>query len=345
MTEFMQAKSRQVIVVLGTGRSGTSLLMQILGRLGMGLSANMIGPHHENPDGFFEDADVLALHKQLLVEIGAKPILPLPDGWRQSPAVEPYRARIRSLVEGHLSESKTIWGVKDPRLSSLLPLWIDVLKSMWVVPIFVLAVREVGAVVRSIAEQANISQEMAELVWLFRTCDALLNSAGNCHIVHYEDWFTDMEATASALLSHTGLDRHFEGDVMAALDGVIKPRLNRSIHEEYKVANPYVLRLDEVMKGCRGSDFDRERLMLVAKACRLKLDGFKGWYLLAHQANKTLAETQARLRAANAAAARVKELEARIRELEEEKLQSGQLVVQVQKLQRQLDQFLALGAM
>ena len=46
----------RVVVVLSSGRAGTSLLMQILGALGMRLSDDMIGGRYENPDGFFEDA-------------------------------------------------------------------------------------------------------------------------------------------------------------------------------------------------------------------------------------------------------------------------------------------------
>lgn len=75
-----KGEGRKVVVVLSPGRSGTSLLMQVLAGLGMKLSENLIGPHHENPDGFFEDAEIVELHKQLFADLGAKPIYPLPRG-------------------------------------------------------------------------------------------------------------------------------------------------------------------------------------------------------------------------------------------------------------------------
>jgi len=274
-----KAEAKRVIIVLSSGRSGTSLLMQILGALGMVLSDKLIGPHYENSDGFFEDEDIVNLHKQLLADIGVKPILPLPAGWKDADAVTPYRLKIRALVEERLTSAHTIWGFKDPRTCALLPLWIEVLKSMWITPYFVLAVREPGAAVRSIIKQTNLSGEMAELVWLSRTCDALFNSAGDCCIVHYEDWFTRPTQLAADLLKQTGLAHHFKGEVTAALDGIIKPNLNRAIHDEYKITNPYVLRLYNALKECRGVSFDHVQLMQTVKECRVAMDSFRGWYM------------------------------------------------------------------
>lgn len=282
MTTSIEAEKR-IVIVLSSGRSGTSLLMQALGALGMSLSENLIGPHHENPDGFFEDADIVNLHQQLLKDIGAKPFLPLPLGWQESGVVGSYKPKIRIIVERQIVNTATIWGFKDPRTCSLLPLWVSVLKSMWVVPNYVLAVREPGAAVRSLIKQAKISGEMAELVWLFRTCDALFNTAGDCCIVHYEDWFSRPSQNVSELLRHSGLDRYFHGDMATVLDGIVKPNLNRSVHDEYRITNPFVLQLYALLQECRGSNFDRVRLMQVVKSCRAAMENFRGWHMEAQR--------------------------------------------------------------
>ena len=43
---------RPVVVVLGSGRSGTSLLMQVLAALGLRVSEEMIEARRDNPRGF-----------------------------------------------------------------------------------------------------------------------------------------------------------------------------------------------------------------------------------------------------------------------------------------------------
>lgn len=65
--------SRHVVVVLGVGRSGTSLAMQALDTLGVHTSDNMIPPNVSNPKGFFEDADIVNIHKSLLSTLAPTP--------------------------------------------------------------------------------------------------------------------------------------------------------------------------------------------------------------------------------------------------------------------------------
>ncbi len=340
----IQMSVRRAILVFGSGRSGTSLLMQVLASLGMRLSMNLIGPHYENQDGFFEDAQIIELHKSLLLDIGSMPLLPLPDGWIESPLLSTYRSKIAALVEENVSLSvDAVWGLKDPRLSSLLPLWIPIFKSLWVVPSFVLAVRRPEDVVISLTRQAKISPELAELVWLNRTCDALHNSSANCFVVHYEDWFSDPMPVAKDLMTYLSLDPESKLDLSGALDGVIKSRLNRASLDDYRVANPLVSKLYAALIKCRGSNFDRAELMVTVKQCRQAMHCYKGWYDLANDSNKKLAESKGKLEKANADIAKLKSLETRIRELEREKLQSEQLSQQVLKLQWQLDHFSSLG--
>lgn len=247
--------------------------MQVLAGLGMKLSENLIGPHHENPDGFFEDAEIVELHKQLFADLGAKPIYPLPQGWLSSDVVRPYYEKTKGIVEKNLEMTSGIWGFKDPRVTSILPLWLGTFKSMWVIPVFVLAVREPGAAIRSLVRQTGLPGELAELIWLFRVCDALHNCSGNCAIVHYEEWFSAPQKTADDLAAFVGLN----AGAVTVLDQIIKPNLNRSIHEEYKIGNSMVRKLYDVLKDCRGSNFDRDRLMACVRECCQAIDDFSGW--------------------------------------------------------------------
>jgi len=204
-------------------------------------------------------------------------------------------------------------------------------------------VREPRSVIASFIRQYNSPGHLSELVWLLRTLEAIENTAADCFIAHYEDWFTEPEPLAQALLHYTGLDLAFKGNLTDVLTNTVKPNLNRASNDDYQIKNPYVLKLYAALQECHGADFDRQRLMAVVKECRQAMEGFKGWYQLAHQANKKLADTQAQLEKAKAEADKAKTLDAHIRTLEKEKLQSAQLAAQVQKLRRQLDQLMALG--
>jgi myosin heavy subunit len=276
-------QTKRVIVVLSAGRSGTSLLMKALGFMGMKLSENMIPGSAGNPEGFFEDAAIVEVHKQLIDDLGTQPTLPLPQGWLESEATKKARRKLREILESNLEDSNGIWGFKDPRTVSFLPLWNRILNAPGAVPVFVLAVRDPAVVATSLNRQINREKVITELQWLQRTTDALHHTAADCFIVHYEDWFTRPTELAQGLLAYTGLDQYFSGSVGEAIKNVVKPNLNRSVYEDYQVQNEYVLKLYDVLKDCRGDEFDRNRLMAVVKECRRAMDGFKGWYMEAQK--------------------------------------------------------------
>ena len=54
------------IVVAGMPRSGKAIVAQALGRAGVFLGDNLKGPTRHNPEGYFEDLDIIALHDELL---------------------------------------------------------------------------------------------------------------------------------------------------------------------------------------------------------------------------------------------------------------------------------------
>jgi hypothetical protein len=272
-------KIHRVIVVLSPGRSGTSLLMKALGAMGMRLSENMIPGSVGNPEGFFEDVDIVEVHKELLQNLNTHPVLPLPDGWFESESTKKAKPKLKKILEDRLQESNTIWGFKDPRTASFLPLWNRILSAPGTVPVFILAVRDPAVVATSLKHQVNREEVITELQWLQRTTDALYHTSADCFIVHYEDWFTRPFELAQGLLEYTGLHQYFSGDLEVALKDVIKPNLNRSIYDDYKVQNEYVIKLYEVLKDCREAKFDRQKLMAEVKKSRRAINGFKGWYL------------------------------------------------------------------
>lgn len=277
MNETNQQKN--IVVVLSSGRAGTSLLMQILASLGMSISENLIASHFENPDGFFEDKDIVELNKNFLECVNGHPLLPLPPGWSKSQCYSQYKLRIQNLLRERIASAPTIWGFKDPRVSHMLPLWIDSIKPLWVIPLFILAVRHPSAVIYSLMKQAKVSKEFAELIWLSRTCEALYHSSSNCFINHYEDWFSQYDETGESLLDFIGVRTEFKGNVSEVLSTIIKPNLNRSKHNTISPENRYVKRLYEALEQCRGASFDRDALMEVVIECKSAMNDFQGWYL------------------------------------------------------------------
>ena len=276
-------QAKKITIVLSPGRSGTSLIMQILRDLGMELSPNLIPGSVSNPEGLFEDAEIVQIHKELIQALNTNPVLPLPNGWLDYDVTKQYRSRLRKLLHHRLKGIQTIWGFKDPRTATFLPLWHRILGAPGIVPCFLLAVRDPAAVSISLKRQIGRNESVTELQWLQRTIDAITHTATNCYIIHYEDWFKHPKQLTQGILTYTGLDQYFEGDVERVIKGAIKSNLNRSIYDEYTVKNNLVAKLYDALKNCRGDDFDRKNLMQVVNECRTGMLEFKGWFLEAHK--------------------------------------------------------------
>ena len=334
--------TRHTVIVLGAGRSGTSLAMQILVRMGCIVSNQLITANSSNPEGFYEDAKIRDVHVELIDKLSTHPSVPLEKDWLNTVAARQALQTIQYLVEERVSSADQIWCLKDPLINCFLPLWFKIFNRLRIVPKYILALRNPADTVASFIRQYGYSSHLAELVFLNRVIDALQYTSADCFVAHYEDWFDEPLPLAQSLLHYTGLDKTFKDDLSELLAQKIKSNLNRASKDDYEIQNPYVKKLYAALQQCRGADFDRDRLMAVVKECRHAMEGFKGWYQLAHQANKKWADTQGRLEKANAEAAKVKTLEGRIRELEAEKSHYEQWVQQVQKLERQFEQLMAV---
>lgn len=280
--EIKQAEpenKREVVVVLGVGRSGTSLAMQALQTLGVRVSENMIPANVSNPKGFGEDADIVEIHKGLLQALTPNPSMPLIEGWQNKPEAKEALQQLKVLVEQQVDAGPEIWAFKDPRTATFLPLWTRLFNQLKIVPRFILAIRQPEAIIRSFAQQYGNDQALAELIFLLRTLDALHHTGGNCHLLPYEDWFTQPTQTLQLLAD-------FVFDSTTDLKGVeppIVPTLNRAGYTDITVRNPMVQSLYQSLDASSRGQQTRETLMQKVHEQRDIVAAFTPWCAYAAQ--------------------------------------------------------------
>jgi hypothetical protein len=262
--------TRPVIVVLGSGRSGTSLAMQVLAALGMRVSDELIEARRDNPQGFFEDVRIVRAHADLMRSLHAWPYHPLPPDWPDAPAPAVAGRELQGVLRDRLGQGNGPWGFKDPRTASFLPLWQRLFAEEGIAPRYILALRDPGSIVRSFMDAYATPAETAELVWLRRTCDALWHTRADCHIVHYEDWFSRSSELVEGLARFTNL-RAGPG-VAGSPRSLVRADLNRSSDSDCILRNPDARALHEALKTCRGDAFDRDRVLKIVAACQAGLD-------------------------------------------------------------------------
>ena len=134
----------KIMLVHGLGRSCTSGVARALHLTGWPMAADeedLLPPHVSNPWGHYEDRRAVELNERILYDMGGY-------SWDQPPPISAlhhkatqYTSWVQEYVRGRVSHHGLFinWGVKDPRITLLLPIWEAAFRpwSHEVEPIFV----------------------------------------------------------------------------------------------------------------------------------------------------------------------------------------------------------------
>jgi hypothetical protein len=161
-------------VILGSGRSGTSMLAGLLRNCGFFMGDSLLDPSSSNPKGYFESEDINRLNDQLIADVtSVRPKGPLGYlyPWRISPGLlwmadigidttmNPTRDQIDRM---RALSSKKPFCFKDPRFCYTLNAWHPMLNDAALLCVF----REPGRTVASIKKDVH-EQYPRERHWNF----------------------------------------------------------------------------------------------------------------------------------------------------------------------------------
>jgi hypothetical protein len=216
-------------VVVGCGRSGTSLAAGLLGRAGYDCGEDLIPPDDGGPTGFYEARELNGLNERLLapyddaVEHSDGYSRPLRDGERWL-AVLPEHVAVEAAPDLGAAMAAALpaspYCCKDPRFGYTLESWRPLFEDA----LFVCVFRHPLATAESIARDVRygdltVSADRALEIWkaIYGRVLGRHRHDGDWLFVHYEQ-----------LLDGTGVTRLAEA-LGAALDsGLADPRLRRS---------------------------------------------------------------------------------------------------------------------
>ncbi len=161
-------------MVLGMHRSGTSAITKGLEVLGVDLGDNLIPPQEDNPKGFFEDRELIELNERILKKTGHSwyDLAPIDPALMTGPDLLTERLEAGAFIRRKLNASEAV-GLKDPRLSILMPFWFDVLQDIDVETGYIIPVRNPLAVARSLLVRDGLMLERGAALWGRYVCDAL----------------------------------------------------------------------------------------------------------------------------------------------------------------------------
>ena len=218
----------KVICVLGMHRSGTSALMGVLHYLGLYLGSNLLNPAQENPKGFFENRDITLLNDKILNTLHSSwdDVLLLPDGWWENRIIEDYIREATELIKMEFSSS-TMFGIKDPRLCILLPLWQKIFNKLLIDPYFIIIIRNPLEVAESLYKRNNFSMEKSAILWMRYMLDGEFYTRGlNRTFVSFDELLKNPEEVIKSISNNLNINfpKHYK-DVSFEIKQFLEPKL------------------------------------------------------------------------------------------------------------------------
>jgi hypothetical protein len=197
------------VVVMGTHRSGTSVLAGCLRLLGINLGQNLISDtESDKSQNYPQNSDVILIHDILLRDLECRwdMIGNLPDDWQTSKAADTAREKIVNLIDREFAKS-TLWAISDPRLCKFLPLWLDIFSKKGLSPGIVLMVRHPYEVAASLQNKNGIDLLKGHLLWLASNRQALAELRQHNHaIVTYDRLLADPVSCLETIAHELNLD-------------------------------------------------------------------------------------------------------------------------------------------
>jgi hypothetical protein len=202
------AAPKRLVLVVGKGRSGTSLFAGILSRLGFHVPQPEIKADKTNPRGFGEPRWVVRFHKRLMRKLRVTVFDSRSAAWARTAEVaedDEIVGELRSWLAVQFVGADNIV-VKDPRIVWFLPLWRRCADELGAESLFATMLRHPSEVVSSARASYGTWQNDASRTasWLNITLHAEYATRGAKRVfVRYEDllqdWARELARSGEAL--------------------------------------------------------------------------------------------------------------------------------------------------
>lgn len=213
------SRARKAVVILGMHRTGTSALCGALDLLGVDFGKSLMPPTDANKKGYWEHEEIVRIHDRLLSSMGScwDDDRPLPADWLERETTREARSHLVETLERDFAQS-SIFGMKDPRMCRLVPLWLPIFQSLRVEPLFVLVVRHPWEVAESLAKRDGFEHPKSYLLWLEHIVEAESATRGHTRsFVRYEEMIDEPVAILGELREQLGVNLLAPSEVETSL--------------------------------------------------------------------------------------------------------------------------------
>lgn len=225
---------RHLLLVVGSGRSGTSVLSTVLQHLGYHVPQPEVMADPTNPKGFGEPQWVVDFHTELLRRARVHTTDARPAAWFKAARVgleDRVRRQVEDFLASEFDHAQHVL-IKDPRLLWFIPLWESAAVSLGASTGFVTMLRYPADVVKSKDEWYGTTGATALTAGWVNTMlhTERATRARRRAFVLFDDLLADWSGVVGAIDAAVGLPPIHEAGSreLARADQLVDPNLRRS---------------------------------------------------------------------------------------------------------------------
>lgn len=230
-SNFTNPVTKNIFMVLGFARSGTSVITRGLKALGIDLG-DRIKEHSQknrwNPTGFFEDEDVIYNINAKIYEQLGQPIRAIPIIDKETfnhPNLSDLKAYAINILHQRFTKTNH-WGFKNPSSAKIIPFWQSLFDAEKIQDHYIIALRNPLSSASSIAKLTSVDLETGLLLWLTHTIPTIDETMGKRRmIISYDLIMQDPMTQLLRMKSQLNIHMHQED-----IDSYIKQFLNNELH-------------------------------------------------------------------------------------------------------------------
>jgi hypothetical protein len=222
---------KHLVLVVGVGRSGTSLLSGILGQLGFHIPQPEVQADETNPRGFGEPRWAVDFHSRLLAERRVTLNDSRPAAWEQmAEAARQARPELLAWLRGELEQADELV-VKDPRTVWFLDAWRSCADELGARASFVTMLRHPAEIVASARRSygPGLTEAGRTAAWINITLQTEHTTRDAPRVfLRYDDLLADWVPEIRRLGAALEVPRLAGVDRVPEVDAFVDPALHRN---------------------------------------------------------------------------------------------------------------------
>lgn len=202
----MNTSGKNIYVVIGMARSGTSTISRALKTLDIELGSKLAPAEATwNPKGFWEDTDIVyKVNRGVLFALNYTwmSVNRIDNLCHDNKELLPLKKLAKELLEQRFAKTDH-WGFKDPRTAKILPFWSEVFSELGLNPHYIIVCRNPLDSAYSYQRVSGSDIEMGLFLWLMHIIPAIEGTQNkNRIVVSYERMLQQPEQELHRLEKH-----------------------------------------------------------------------------------------------------------------------------------------------